>query len=849
MSRVHPLLKKWFLIFLAMVVVALTGAGVAVGALLGYVEELPRLDALEHYNPPEITRVFDRTGNTQLKEYFKERRELVRFSDIPEHVVNAFLAIEDERFYNHFGVDLKGIIRAFKANFESGEKVQGASTITMQVARNVVLQDRKKKLLRKVREIFTALQIERNYSKQQILEFYLNHIFFGWNMAYGVQAAAKEYFDKDVRDLTIPEAAMLAGLPKAPSRLSPFVNAEGARDRRNLVLGNMRKLNMIKTDEELKRYVSMPIVLNPPVRPKGEAPYYVDYVRSVMMEENSLRDSKDLGEKGYMVISAVDLQLQRIVEEELSKGLREVEKLVEEQKEERLGVEAEELGGVHKQQARLARIREVKDQSIIVNIQGRTGEVPLPEKLPYFNPSAIVKPGNLIDIYVQDIKPNGKLEAYLYDKTHVQGGAVLLDVKTGEILALSGGDDFDDPTNNGQFNRVTMNGRQPGSCWKPLLYGGAFDVNDDQGKPRFTPSYVEIDEPVTFPNGWSPKNYEMRHYGPTCLYEALVKSRNVPTVKLFMDIGPKKAVSLYHKYNLVHQPSDWDLPAIPAMALGTPDITPLELAAAYAVFANGGKGIKPNPIKRLYSSKNPSDSRVIKPQETQVLSPQAAYIMARVMQDVVNLGTAKTTVGKWIEEQKKNGRALPEIAGKTGTTNDCFVAWFCGYTPDLVLAIYVGYDQHRTMGPKVVGGRTVGPIWVPMMDRILQTRTDWKMKFDAPTGIEMRDICSKSGKLVTSACYASGQSVFGNAAFKAGTAPTGTCDYHGGSGYSSDGYGTPEEDLENQYQTGRNTSVGPAGSPYYQQQQQAPPGYYYPQQQQQQQQMRPQGPQRGYGYM
>jgi penicillin-binding protein 1A len=806
----HPLLKKWFIIFVFFVLLGVVGTGAAIGALLSVIDKLPPLTVLENYSPPEISRVYDRSGNAQLAELFKaERREFVHIQDVPQHLLDAFIAIEDERFFHHFGVDPRGIVRALVTNLESGGRGQGASTITMQVARNIVLDDKRRLYSRKIREILTALQIERYYSKEQILEFYINHIFFG-ERSNGVQAAAKSYFGKDVKDLTVPEAAMIAGLPKAPSYLSPMRDAERARDRRNTVLRNMHLLGYIKTEDELNRYLETPIELNPATRSKDIAPYFVDYVRYQLTRDKSM-DSTELGQKGYTVISSVDLNLQKICEEELSKALRDVEKEIEEQKSERLGVEASELGSVRKGQARLARIKQVKDHSIVVTLQGYTAEVPLRDPLPYFNPPAIVKPGNLIDIYVQDVR-KGKLEAYLYDKSHVQGSAVLLDVKTGEILALVGGDDFHDNSNSGQWNRAFQGGRQPGSCWKPLLYGAAMDVMDSQGKPRFTPGYLEIDEPLTFADGYSPKNYEGSHYGPTCLYEALVKSRNVPTIKLFMDIGPKKAIPLYHKFNMVNRPSNWNLDAVPPMALGTPNVSPLELAAAYAVFANQGVGITPHAIRRKYSSKSPSDSAIERPDRVQVLTPQAAFITARIMQDVVKMGTAKTTVGKWVDEQTAKGRKLPEIAGKTGTTNNCFVAWFVGYTPELVLAIYVGYDQHRTMGPKVVGGKTVGPIWVPMMDRILQTRGEWKMKFDVPPGITFCDICSKSGKRVTNACYASGQAVFANAAFKEGTAPTSSCGYHTAS-YSP--YGTEDSsDPEGGYNTGRGASIGDPGDAY-----------------------------------
>ena len=806
MARMHPTFRKWLLVFLGFLILAVAGAGVALGSLLGYLSDLPPLTVLDNYSPPEVSKVYDRTGNNQLAEFFDERREVVRIENIPDHVLNAFIAIEDERFADHFGVDLWGIGRAVFANLKSGERMQGASTITMQVARNIVLQDKKKVWSRKLREIMLSLQIERNYSKKQILEFYVNEIFLG-NKAYGIQAAARAYFGKDVKDLSVSEAALIAGLPKSPSRLDPTRFPERALARRNLVLGSMRKAGYIASDDDLKRLQAEPLGLNPAQRSsKWVAPYFVDYVRAKLLKDNSMQQSSELGTKAFTIISTVDLNLQKICEEELAKGLRDVEKKIEEQKPDRFGVEASELGSVRKKQARLARIKEVRANSIIVTLQGYTAEVKLPEKLPYFNPQAVVKVGNLIDIVINDIK-GGKMEASLYDNAHVQGSAVLLDARTGEIMALVGGEDFDDMVNAGQYNRAYQGGRQPGSCWKPLLYSSAMDVDGPDAKPRFTPGYVVIDDALTFPDGWTPKNYENRHYGPTTLYEGLVKSRNIPTIKLFMEIGPKKAVPLYEKFKLVDRDNPWKLDAVPSMPLGTPSITPLELASAYATIANGGLGTVPTPLKRLYTPKSPGDSRVVRPEQYRVLTPQAAYIAEHIMMDVVKMGTAKSTVGKWIGEQTSKGRKIPEIAGKTGTTNNCFVAWFCGYTPDLVLAIYVGYDQHRTMGPKMVGGGTVGPIWVPMMDRILKTRTDWKMKFDVPSGIVFRDLCGVSGKIASADCYASGVDVFNNAPFKEGSEPKGTCDGHGGGGGGESG------DAESGYQVGNESSQGERGDP------------------------------------
>lgn len=818
MKAMHPLFRKWLTIFMVVLLIGVLGGGLAVGALIGYLENLPPITALENYNPPEIARVYDRTGNRQIGEFSSERRELVRIDEIPEHVQNAFLAIEDERFYKHFGIDLRGIGRALAENLKSGGRSQGASTITMQVARNVVLQDRSKNIVRKLNEVFLALQIERDFSKSQILEFYLNHIFFGAR-AYGIQEASRVYFSKDVKDLNIQEAAMLAGLPKAPSSLSPFNNKMSALNRRNVVLHNMRRNGFIDSDTEYKRLAAMPIELNPPARSKTIAPYFVSYVTNMLVKENNLQNQQDLGQKAYQVISTVDLELQNILEEELSKALREVELESEKQKEARLG--KEERNAVAGQR-RLARITEVDDEYLRVSVGGRSARVPLPEKLPFFHPEKVVRKGGLVDVYIASLTggQNGGMEAYLYDKSHVQGAAVLLDNQTGEILAMVGGDDFNDSANNGEYNRAFQGGSQPGSTWKPLLFAGALDV-EENGKPRWTPGTVIMDSPFSI-GSWTPKNYENRYYGANSLHAALVHSRNVSTVKLFTALGAERSIKIYNNFNLLSRPSDWDIPRVAPVSLGTEDITALELAAAYSVFPNQGVGVKPTAIKRLFSSKNASDSRIVKPEEFQVISPQAGYMMCRILGDVVRQGTAQSTIGKWAKDETAKGRKIPEMAGKTGTTNDNFNAWFAGFSPELTLVINIGHDQPRSLGPQMTGGKVVGPIWVAMMDRILKTRTEWQQEFTVPAGVTIRDICASSGDLVASGC----PKVYKNAGFKTGSEPTRTCSHHGGgravatsSAYDAD----PEAqyDTQNQYPAQYNT------------QQHNAPQYYRPVQPQQ----------------
>jgi penicillin-binding protein 1A len=785
-SIVFPFLKKWLVLFyVVLITVAGLGAAVA-GFLMAFIQNLPQLDVLDNYSPPEISRFYDRTGSRNIGEYFSERREVVQYKDVPEHLINAFLAIEDERFHQHYGVDIEAIGRILFQMFFGSGRQQGGSTITMQVARNVVLRDRSRTIFRKAREMLIALQIERYYSKEQILEFYMNESFLG-SRSYGVQAASRRYFSKDVRDLTVPEAALIAGLPKAPSSLSPLINPDRAKARRDLVLAKMFELKYIKTREELERYQASPVVTSAAPVSRTLHPYFTTFSANTVMRDNGMRTTSELGEKGFSVITTLDTKLQGILEEELRRHLVLVERKIEAQKGGRQGMIRPG------QPNRMARIRSRAPDHIMVTYNGMTARVPLPEKLPYFEPDRVLRPGNLIDVRIIDIR-RGKLEAALYDSTHVQGAAVLLDVRTGEILAMAGGADYNDTGNNGQWNRAVQGGRQPGSSWKPLLYASALDQKDSRGRAMFTPSTPLDDSPITI-GGWSPKNYEGKFSGPTSLHECLVRSRNVPTVNLFMALqrihGRDGLLNLYRRFNLAEGPTGWKLSSDPPMSLGTPNTTPLSLASAYAVFANGGVGVTPTAIKRVSSSKT-GETRVVRPPANQVISPLAAFQITRALQDAVSRGTAAATVGAWRRNAMGRGLKVPEVAGKTGTTNDCFVAWFVGYTPDLVLAVYVGFDQHRSMGPKMVGGGTCGPIWSSIMDRVLATRSDWRQKFELTGGLEFRDICSVTGLIATDACKSAGGSIVQNAAFQPGTAPNQNC-YH-----TSQGSPNVEDQLESE---------------------------------------------------
>jgi penicillin-binding protein 1A len=769
-STYQQLVKKWLYLFLGVLSVCAILLTLGIGLLLGYIKELPPIEQLENYSPPQVTTIYDRTGTIEIGRFYRQKRIIARLkSDIPQNLVNAFIAIEDKRFYKHFGIDFVRTFKAVLVDIKRMRPAQGASTITQQLPRNLLPEVSRRKILgRKIKETLLAFQIEKHYSKEQILEFYLNQIYLG-NGAYGVQAAARTFFDKDVKDLTLAECATIAGITQLPERYSPLNNLNLATRRRNTTLRMMYEQGYI-TKEQYENAVAHPIVLHPPAPARNRAPYFVEYVRQELVKDPEF-SNEDLYKKGYMIYTTLDAELQTIAEEELKQGLREIERQWQSKKYERFLEEEDRYASAVPApgQVRLAKIDEVHPDRMVVNLDNYVGTISLPETLPYFEPDNVIKPGKYVDIEIKGVDHNtNTFIGTLYDKKHIQGAMVVLDAHTGQILAMVGGEDFYDMENDGQWNRAVQAKRQPGSAFKPFFYACAFEMG-------FTPATVFMDEPLVFPDGYAPKNYENEFFGPTTLQEALEHSRNVVTIMLYQALGEKRALSFVNRFDAADTQPEWQYPDQMGVSvcLGTLSMPLLSLAAAYIPFVNKGIAIQPLGVRKITDAAD-KVIKQFKPYERVVISPQTAYLVTSVLEGVIKRGTAYYPIGEYFED-----RRIPEIAGKTGTTNDCTDAWFIGYTPDLVVGVFVGFDRLRTLGPKMTGSVVAGPIWQRTLERALKTRENWNVQFDVPEDIVFEDICSKSGLIATESCRnAPDAFVFRKMAFKKGTQPTITCTLH-----------------------------------------------------------------------
>jgi penicillin-binding protein 1A len=706
----------------ALVVVALAGIFV----ILAY-PQLPSLEALTDYRPKIPLRVYTTDGYL-IGEFGEERRTLVRVADLPEAMKQAILAAEDERFYQHPGVDTLGIIRAAYSNFVSGGKRQGASTITMQVARNFFLSS-EKTLSRKLYEVLLSFKIERNLSKDEILELYVNQIYLG-QRAYGFSSAAQIYFGKPLKDVTIAEAAMLAGLPKAPSAFNPVANPRRARIRQVYVLRRMRELGFV-TSEQLTE------AQNEPLRVK--------------------RDINDFGVRAdYVAEMARQIAYQQFQEDTYSKGLRVMTTIVR----------ADQLAGY------TALRRAVIDYDRRHGYRGAEAYVNMAEikteqdeeledLLQDFEDSDDLKPAIVLAADGKQIKAylrgGGELTLdgdaikfalrFLDDKApankRVRRGAVIrvakddkgswqiaqlpeveaalvaASPKDGAIRALIGGFDF----NRNKFNHVTQAWRQPGSSFKPFIYSAALEKG-------YTPASVIADEPIsisaeeTGSQAWEPKNYDGKYEGPMALRTALAKSKNMVSIRLLRSIGTHYAQDYITRFGF-----DADKhPPYLTMALGAGSVTPWQHLAAYTVFANGGYKIEPYIVKEIRDDK---DNVVAAAQPVsagdealRVIDPRNAYLMDSMMHDVVRRGTATRAAA---------ALKRSDLAGKTGTTNDYVDAWFCGYQPTLVAVTWIGFDQPKRLGNGETGSFAALPMWIAYMEKALKGVPESQM--EAPPGL------------------------------------------------------------------------------------------------------------------
>ena len=614
--------------------------------------------------PELVTGLYDRT--------WQERR-VVKLAEVPPLVVKAILAIEDERFYQHHGIDPVSVMRAVWVNVRSGGVVQGGSTLTQQLMKNFFLGD-ERTLKRKIKEALMALVAERKYTKAEILENYLNEIYLGQRGSqgiYGVSEAAQFYFSKPLNELTVGEAALLAGLIRAPNRLSPYRSVDAALKRRNVVLAKLLDDKII-TARQYNAALRENLPRRELIKVTNDAPFYVDFLRRELSENYS---NAVLTAEGLRIFTSLDLQLQRIAEKTLSEGLKKLE-----------------------------------------------------EGYP-------------------SLRRKGEDDS-------LEGAVIVLRPQTGEIKAMVGGRSYQ----MSQFNRVFQAKRQPGSVFKPFVYLAALMSGAEGGK-KFTPSTMLDDSPFVWNydgQEWQPGNYNDEYFGTVTLRRALEKSLNSATARVARDVGIARVRDIAHRLGIQSS-----LPAVPSLALGAAEVTPLEVAVAFSTLANNGVRTRPLTVKQVMDA----NAQVLEKRDVRVekvISPQLAFVMNNLLKGVLDRGTG--------EYARRWGFTRP-AAGKTGTTNDYKDAWFVGYTPDLLAVVWVGFDNQTKLG--LSGAQAALPIWTEFMKRatVGMPVTD----FVPPPGIKIVDIDPLSGQLATASCP-----TVVHEAFIEGDEPTVTCPLHPG---------------------------------------------------------------------
>jgi penicillin-binding protein 1A len=701
---------------------------------------LPSLEVLTDYQPKIPLRVYSADGKL-IGEFGEERRAVIRIQDVPQPMVRAILAAEDERFYQHGGVDYLGVARAALSNFVSGGVRQGASTITMQVARNFFLS-KERTLTRKFNEMLLAFKIEASLSKDQILELYINQIYLG-QRAYGFAAASQIYFGKPLPDLTLAESAMLAGLPKAPSAYNPLVNPRRAKLRQHYVLRRMRELQLI-TDEEGILAEKQPIAVKKQINDYPvHAEYFAEMVRQALYE----RYQDDTYTKGIRVYTTLLTAHQDAAYASLRRGVQEYDrrhgyrgsegyvelpsKLTDEALEDALQdvADSDDIYAAVVVEAGPKLVRAYRKGGDWVEIREdglKFAARMLGDKA---SPAQRIRRGAIIRVQKDE---KGRWQ--IMQLPAVEASIVAVDPRDGAVRALVGGFDF----NRSQYNHVTQALRQPGSSFKPFVYSAALEKG-------FTSATVINDAPLTFTAAqtgsepWEPKNYDGKFEGPMRLRTALVKSKNLVSVRILQAISPQYAQDYITRFGFdpkLHPP-------YLTMALGAGNVTPIQMVAAYSIFANGGFRVSPYFIERVEDARG-NVLMAAKPAAAgagaeRVIDERNAFIMNSIMRDVVRSGTAARAM--------KLGRG--DLAGKTGTTNEFVDAWFCGYNAELVAVAWIGFDTPQTLGRNETGSQAALPIWMGYMVTALKGVSEQPL--EPPNGVVAMRIHPDTGLKITDA--------------------------------------------------------------------------------------------------
>lgn len=741
----------------------LTIVGIAAVVLVfeHYSRDLPDHRQLADYEPPVATRVYAGDGRL-LAEFATERRVFLPIPEIPLHVIDAFLAAEDKAFFSHHGIDPAGVVRAVITNVEnlrSDRRLVGASTITQQVAKNMLLSN-EVSFERKIREAILALRLDRTFSKQRILELYLNEIYLGRG-SYGVAAAALNYFDKRLDAVTLAEAAYLAALPKAPSNYDPLHRHDEAVARRNWVLARMRDDGRI-SDQAAEDAMRAPLLTRQRrAAEMVDAKFFAEDVRRTIADKYG---EKALYEGGLTVHTTIDPALQALADRTLQAGLNSYDRRhgwrgpiaaidpAQLAKDRWLAVLAEVPVPPGIGSWRRAVVLEVAPSAARIGLDdGRLGRLPLSE-VRWARPwrsgqtvgaaptsvAAVVSPGDVI--LVSDVDADVfRLEQI----PAVDGALIAMDPHTGRVLALAGGYTHE----RTEFNRATQAQRQPGSAFKPFVYLAALEAG-------FAPTTIILDAPVEFEQGpglptWKPQNYSQRFYGPTTMRVGLEQSRNVMTVRLADEIGMDRVVDVARRFGIADS-----MPPLLAYALGAGETTPLKLTTAYAMLINGGRRIVPSFIDRIQDRYGRTiyrhDPRVchdcratawsgqpvpVLPDEREsVTDPASAYQIVSMLEGVVERGTGKAiaSIGK-------------PLAGKTGTSNEARDTWFVGFAPDLAVGVFVGFDEPASLGANETGSQVAAPIFKAFMEKALADTP--AIPFRIPPGIRLVRVNAKTGRL------------------------------------------------------------------------------------------------------
>jgi penicillin-binding protein 1A len=730
---------RWWQITLVVVVAfGLMGVTAVAGIIWQISQDLPSLELLQSYQPSLVTTVYA-DDRQPIGQFYIERRILTPLAEMPKSLTQAVIATEDVRFFEHPGLDYIGILRAAWTNVRhGGRKVEGASTITQQLARSLFLSS-ERSYDRKVRELILAYKMEAVSTKEQILETYLNQIYFGQG-SYGVASAAQSYFGKDVRKLTLAESAFLAGLPKSPNRFSPFTAYERAKKRQEHVLSRMEDAGFI-TSAERERAAAEVLNFH---RPGSEhvAPYFVEYVRQLVMAKYG---EAMVYKGGLQIYTTLNVAMQKAAESAFGAGVRELDKR-QGWRGPRRTIDVGTLPAIGpfpgEDPLKAGEIREgvvlrLGKDHYVVQIGTLTGQLAFDDmawakrQLKGLEPGVdvvvnpnlkqILKPGDVVEVAVKKIVKDMVLLS-LEQTPLVEGGLIAIDPGSGAIRAMVGGYDF----LRSEYNRAVQAHRQPGSAFKPVIYATAMS----QG---MSPATQILDAPVVYEQEeedkiWKPENYGRKFHGMVTLREALTHSHNLATVRLLDKVGIRNVVDFARTVGVTSA-----LPGDLSLGLGSSSIGLMELTSVYGVFLNKGTKVDPFPIQEVKDNTGQELERA-EPQPREVMAKETAYLITNMMEDVVQKGTGQAA--------KILNRP---IAGKTGTTNDYINAWFIGGTPNLVTGVYVGFDDRRSLGESETGARAALPIWIAFMKEALSRVP--VVPFEVPEGVTFVKVDSSTGLL------------------------------------------------------------------------------------------------------